>query len=141
VAIYLGEVNLWFLPLSILLVSSRQRALATILHEATHGALCNNKKLEKIIGTWCAGYTIFQTWGSYKLSHTLEHHHKLEDTNYDPNFKYYQESGVFNESSPLKFIFKYLISPIFFLSIFRSLKYLLINRLIRCNDKKELFFN
>lgn len=73
-AILLSEFSYWFLPLSILLIGSRQRALATVLHEASHSALTANKKLGQILGTYFSGYLIFQSWDSYYLSHVKNHH-------------------------------------------------------------------
>lgn len=138
-AIYLGESSLWLLPLSILLIGSRQRALATVLHEAAHGALCRSKSLEKFLGTWCSGYLIFQAWSSYKRSHTMDHHHKLGDADRDPDYQYYRQSGVFEEHSNFKFALLYLIKPMLFVSALSSLRYLLVNRLIRTPSKGELF--
>ncbi|KAA6172966.1 fatty acid desaturase family protein [Pseudomonas marginalis] len=138
-AIYLGESNLWLLPLAMLLIGSRQRALATLLHEAAHGVLCRNKRLEKFLGTWCSGYLIFQSWVSYKRSHTLDHHHKLGDPDRDPDYQYYRQSGVFEVRSTFGFAFAHLVKPMLFLSAPRSLKYLLVNRLIRSPSKAEVF--
>lgn len=64
-SIFLSEQSYWFLPLTILLIGSRQRALATILHEASHSALTKNKKFGQILGTYFSGYLIFQSWNSY----------------------------------------------------------------------------
>ena len=44
-AVWIAEFSYWFLPLSLLIIGSRQRALATILHEASHYALCKHKKI------------------------------------------------------------------------------------------------
>lgn len=137
-AIYLGESSFWFMPMAILLIGSRQRALATLLHEAAHGALCSSKQMEKFIGTWCSGYLIFQTWASYRRSHTLEHHHKLGDPGCDPDYKYYRQAGVFDARPPYRFVLEYLVKPIVFIGAARSLKYLLVHRLIRNSSKSEL---
>lgn len=75
-AILLSEFSYWFLPLTVLLIGSRQRALATVLHEASHSALTKNQKLGKILGTYFSGYLIFQSWDSYSLSHVKNHHPK-----------------------------------------------------------------
>ncbi|KPY82929.1 guanitoxin biosynthesis L-arginine gamma (S) hydroxylase [Pseudomonas syringae pv. tagetis] len=137
-AIYLGESAPWLLPLAILLIGSRQRALATLLHEAAHGALCRNRRLEKFLGTWCSGYVIFQGWVSYKRSHTVDHHHKLGDPDRDPDYQYYRQSGVFEARSTFRFALAHLIKPMLFISAPASLKYLLVNRLIRSPSKREL---
>lgn len=137
-AIYLGESSPWLIPLAILLIGSRQRALATLLHEAAHGALCRSKRLEKFLGTWCSGYLVFQAWDSYKRSHTLDHHHKLGDADRDPDYQYYRQSGVFEASSSFRFALMHLVRPMLFLGAPGSLKYLLVNRLIRSPRKGEL---
>ena len=137
-AIYLGQANSWLLPLALLMIGSRQRALATLLHEAAHGALCRSKRLERFLGTWCAGYLIFQTWGSYKRSHTLDHHHKLGDPEQDPDYRYYRQSGVFETRSRLHFAMAYLIRPLFCLNAPASLRYLLVNRLVLNRNTSEL---
>lgn len=137
-AIYLGQASPWLLPLAVLMIGSRQRALATLLHEAAHGALCRSKRLERFLGTWCAGYLIFQTWASYKRSHTLDHHHKLGDPERDPDYQYYRQSGVFEARSPLRFALAYLVRPLLFLNAPASLRYLLVNRLARSPSKPEL---
>ncbi|AOE87529.1 guanitoxin biosynthesis L-arginine gamma (S) hydroxylase [Pseudomonas sp. TCU-HL1] len=125
-------------PISLLVIGSRQRALATVLHEASHGILAKNKKLELVLGTFFSGYLIFQTWGSYKKSHTLDHHHKLGDSGKDPDFKYYQDSGVFEVETRAGFIYKHLVKPALFLNVFKSLKYLINNRFLRAKNPKEL---
>ncbi|MFK0086254.1 guanitoxin biosynthesis L-arginine gamma (S) hydroxylase [Pseudomonas sp. NPDC090755] len=137
-AIYLGEASPWLMPLAILLIGSRQRALATLLHEAAHGALCRNKRFGKFLGTWCSGYLIFQSWVSYKRSHTVDHHHKLGDQDRDPDYRYYRQSGVFEARSTLRFMLAYLIKPMFFLTAPESLRYLLVNRLMLSPNKGEL---
>ena len=103
-AIFLSEQTYWFMPLSMLLIGSRQRALATILHEASHFALTKNKRLGKLLGTYFSGYLIFQNWQSYTTSHIKNHHPKLGSDS-DPDYQYYKESGVFNQCSRLHFFF------------------------------------
>lgn len=135
-AIYLSETSFLFLPLTILLIGSRQRALATILHEASHSALTKNKKLGKYLGKYFSGYLIFQSWNSYYQSHVKQHHPKL-GTDLDPDFSYYKESKIFDDYSKKLFFYKFVISPFLFLSSISSLKYLINNRLLKTN-KNEL---
>jgi fatty acid desaturase len=40
------------------LIGTRQRALATLLHESAHGTLAKNKRLNKFLGTWLSGWVI-----------------------------------------------------------------------------------
>lgn len=136
-AIFVAEYQPYFIPLAIILIGSRQRALATILHEASHGTLMGSKKLNKILGTYFSGYLIFQTWGSYKISHVLNHHYKLGDPDHDPDFKYYLRAGVYEEKKQAEFVKKFLITPLLFLNIFSNIRYLVTNRLMHSAGKAE----
>lgn len=137
-AVLLSEYSYWFLPLTLLLIDSRQRALATILHEASHSALTENKHFGKILGTYFSGYLIFQSWDSYCLSHVKNHHPKI-GTDSDPDYQYYKEAGVFDSYGKREFFWKFLISPVLCLKLFSNIKYLIVNRLISDISKKELF--
>lgn len=137
IAIVLSEYSYYFLPLSILVIGSRQRALATILHEASHYALTSNKKFSKILGTYFSGYLIFQSWNSYISSHVKEHHPKL-GTNLDPDYSYYIDSGIFEDHSKTSFFWNYLVKPIMCLNIIKNVEYLIKNRLLVKSTKREL---
>lgn len=75
-AVALSEYSYWFLPLTLLIIGSRQRALATMLHKASHSASAKNKNFGKILGTYFSGYLIFQSWDGYTQSHVKNHHPK-----------------------------------------------------------------
>ena len=136
-AIALSEYSYYFFPITCLLIGSRQRALATLLHEAAHGTLAKNRQTNKILGTVFSGHLIFQGWDSYKRSHVINHHHHLGDLKYDPDFQYYVSSGIFKKTSSKVFIVKFLIQPMFFLNCLPNIKYLLTERLLKTKNKKE----
>ena len=102
-AIYIAEVNIWFYPLAVLTIGSRQRALATILHEAAHKTLAKNRKLNQVLGTYFSGYLIFQTWDTYFRSHVVNHHTRLGSPDIDPDLRHYIESGVFDAKTKKQF--------------------------------------
>ncbi|WP_199154673.1 guanitoxin biosynthesis L-arginine gamma (S) hydroxylase [Chromobacterium sp. ASV23] len=128
------------IPISIIVIGSRQRALATILHEASHLSLSENRNLGKILGTFLSGYLIFQSWDSYKQSHVLNHHHFLGNQHKDPDYSYYISSGVYNHQSKKQFIWKYFWRPILSLNTFSNIKYLLRHRLLESSSRQELLF-
>lgn len=136
-AIYIYHFSYYLLPISLLIIGSRQRALATILHEASHSALTKNKKIGKFLGTYFSGYLIFQSWDSYYISHVKNHHPKL-GSNEDPDYQYYLATGIFQEQTKTQFFWKFLFSHFLCLKILESLKYLLLNRLIISTSKVEL---
>ena len=125
-AIVLSEYSYWFLPLTLLIIGSRQRALATILHEASHSALTKNKSFGKILGTYFSGYLIFQSWDSYMQSHVKNYHPKI-GTDLDPDYEYYKSSGVFNAYNKREFFWRFFIAPILCLKLFSNIKYLLVH--------------
>lgn len=137
-AVFLTKISFWLFPFSLLIIGSRQRALATILHEAGHGALFKSKRLEKVLGTWFSGYLIFQGWVSYRKSHNSLHHHKLGNFDYDPDFIFYKKSGLFDGKSKYEFIFLFFLKPLFFLNVFSSVRYLFVNRLAKGLGAREL---
>lgn len=84
----------WYLyPLAILIIGSRQRALATLLHEAAHQTLAKNKRLNFVIGTFFSGYLILQAMGAYRESHVRFHHGHFGDPSLDPDYQLAMEQG------------------------------------------------
>jgi len=137
-AILLSKYNSYFYPITLFLIGSRQRAFATILHEAAHCTLAKNRKLNYFLGTYLSGYLIFQMWETYKTSHVRWHHHKLGEKDKDPDYTYYLASGVYKDCSQYVFIWNNLIKPALFLNSFSSFKYLIKNRLFSKESRKEL---
>jgi fatty acid desaturase len=83
-------------PLSALLIGARQRALATLLHEASHRTLAKNQALNKFLGSWLSGYLILQTWAAYSRSHIAEHHGKFGSSD-DPDYEFHRELGLYGQ--------------------------------------------
>lgn len=137
-SIALSQYNFLFYPLVLVVIGSRQRALATILHESAHGALSKNKVLNKFVGTYCSGYLICQAWVAYKRSHVVSHYHALGDIGVDPDYKYYMESGVYEVVSPVRFFNRFFLRPVLFLNAFSSVRYLIVNRLLSRSVRDEL---
>lgn len=138
-AIYSASINIWLTPIAMILIGSRQRALATILHEASHLSISKNRSFGKVIGTYLSGYLIFQTWDSYKKSHVLNHHHFLGNSEKDPDYIHYTKSGLYERMSKRRFVLRYLIFPLFFINVISMMKYLINNRLHNDLCKTELF--
>ena len=93
-AIYLGQFNVILYPLAVLLIGSRQRALATILHDASHLCLAKSRTLNYILGTYFSGYLIAQEFNIYKQSHVKGHHTHLGDPDKDPDYQYHYRSWI-----------------------------------------------
>lgn len=61
--------NIFVYCFAVFFIGSRQRALATILHELAHRVLTKNRKLNDFLGKFASGYLIFQTFKKYRQSH------------------------------------------------------------------------
>ncbi|MBT9598403.1 MAG: fatty acid desaturase family protein [Vitreoscilla sp.] len=113
-------------PIALVIIAARQRALADLLHQASHLALARSRGLNRFLGTWCSGYLVFQTWKAYIESHVAKHHGrfgKLED----PDLDFMREIGLYG--------------PFDLLSLWRGLKrywhYLVVNRLTVRDNRAE----
>ena len=128
----------WYLyPLAILIIGSRQRALATLLHEAAHQTLAKNKHLNFAIGTFFSGYLILQTMGSYRESHVRFHHGHFGDMNLDPDYKFAMEEGWYDRTMlPKEFVSKNIIRPFFLTKVGGYFRYLIQYRLLDRNYAK-----
>lgn len=82
--------NIWVYILSILIIGSRIRGFANLIHEASHGNLIpHNKFLNKIFTNLFLAYPIFTSFSLYFNSHILGHHGHFQDKEYDPDMKRY----------------------------------------------------
>lgn len=133
----------WFYFLSILIVGSRQRALASLLHEAAHGTLFRSKVLNTTVGRVLCGWTILQSFDSYRTSHVLKHHPKIGQLEHDPDFQYMTQCGVYEPQSRLRFFARYLLGPMLGCLTPRYILFLLKDRLwfalARRGERIEVF--
>ncbi|MFJ4349256.1 fatty acid desaturase family protein [Pseudomonas sp. NPDC089401] len=97
--------------IAMVIIGTRQRALASLLHEAAHGTLFKAKVLNSTVGRVVCGWTILQSFDSYRKSHVLAHHPHISDAQQDPDYSYMLEAGVYANQSRAAFIWKFLITP------------------------------
>lgn len=60
-------------------------------------------------------------------------------TDADPDFKYYQQSGIFQSHTKTQFFWKFFLAPILCLKLFFNIYYLIFNRLLASSTKLEIF--
>lgn len=85
------ELSTLWLPISVLLIGSRQRALSNLTHESSHRNLFINKRIGDLIGNWLAAYPMFDSVESYRNKHKQHHKflgHKVNDPDYKSHLKY-----------------------------------------------------
>ena len=68
---------------SVIIIGSRQFALAVLMHEAAHNLLFKNKEVNDFISQWFCAYPIFQDTNPYRPYHLK--HHRFTQTDKDPD--------------------------------------------------------
>lgn len=137
-AVILTEYVGWALYIpAMILIGSRQRAMATLIHEAAHGTLARNKTLNDILGTVFSGYTVAILLRSYKDSHVRDHHGSFGDPEADCDFRYMIEQGVYGRLRGWKYIWHIIVSPALLLKVPAYIKYLARDRFVFGNDKND----
>jgi fatty acid desaturase len=131
-------ISAWLYPIALILIGARQRALATLMHESAHNALAKNKIINWLLGTFGSGYLIFQQIAPYKASHCLEHHCHLGNPERDPDFKFYNNEGLYNSLTAREFYIKHIIYPLFFIRVPSYVRYLIQHRFLsKAGEKWE----
>jgi fatty acid desaturase len=100
-----------YLLVTVPVVATRQRALATLLHESAHGSLARNRRLNRLLGTYCSGYLIFQTYEAYFASHVKGHHGHFGDPDRDPDLRDHIRRGLYEKQSTTRFVWRHLVRP------------------------------
>jgi fatty acid desaturase len=139
-SIFVTSYITWnFYPLAVLIIGARQRALATLLHEAAHGILLKNKSFNFALGSFFSGYLIFQTFTSYQKSHVRYHHGHFGDPELDVDYKFMLNEGLYREDvSPGKFVLQNIYLPLFLSKVPKYL-YSLVRQRFWETARKEKF--
>ncbi|WP_078394564.1 guanitoxin biosynthesis L-arginine gamma (S) hydroxylase [Shouchella patagoniensis] len=140
-AIYLGQISWWFYPVAVLIIGARQRALATILHDAAHSVLAKNRKINYFLGTYLSGYLIGQEYYNYRDSHCKGHHPHLGDKEKDPDYVYHLEAGLYRLKNRNHFFVKYVLKPLFLLNIVSYSYYVFKHRMLQFKNYPRQYIN
>lgn len=85
-SVHLVEVwGAWLIPLAVVLIANRQRALGNILHDAGHRNLSRNLRVNDLIATALVAPLVFASLERYRSVH-FQHHLALGDAAADPDF-------------------------------------------------------
>lgn len=129
-AVALFMISPWFYPISVILIGSRQRALATLLHESAHSCLAKSRFLNKILGTYMSGYLILQEFNTYRNSHVKQHHAYLGDSEIDPDYYYHLNEKLYEYHGRFKFFKDYILMPLVLTKTFSYLIYIIKSRML-----------
>lgn len=95
---YLVLKSFYFLPMSLLIIGSRQRAVSNLTHDASHVNLFSNRGLNDFIANVFCALPMFETVSSYRESHS-KHHRFLGNLDKDPDSASHLSYG-YNDSKP-----------------------------------------
>jgi fatty acid desaturase len=88
--VVLGELGwpdaLWFLPLALIVIGTRQHALALLAHDGAHYLCSRNRALNDVLSTVLCAYPLTASLRSYRRFHL--DHHRYVGTADDPEFEY-----------------------------------------------------
>ncbi len=79
-------VGIWqpiLIPLCVMIIGTRQLGLAILMHEAAHGALAKNLKLNDLLGHWLCAVPIGASLNAYRPYHLS--HHRFAQQPEDPD--------------------------------------------------------
>jgi fatty acid desaturase len=81
-ALILGSMALFmWLPnpltfaLAVMVIGTRQLGLAILMHDAAHGLLFENRRLNEWVGTWLCAAPVFTSLQAYRPYHLTHHRH------------------------------------------------------------------
>jgi fatty acid desaturase len=115
---------------AILIIGSRMRALADLLHQSAHRTLAKNKVLNFALGTFPSGYLVLQSFTGYYFSHIKRHHNYLGDPALDPDYIGLQENGLYGQGLFAANVRCYLIRIFHPVTTLSYLRYLLQHRIL-----------
>ncbi len=76
----------WFIPLALVIVASRQRALNNIIHDASHYNLFKTRRWNALFATVFSALPLGESYELYRNRHMMHHAH-LGDPKLDPDFQ------------------------------------------------------
>ncbi|MBX9768885.1 MAG: fatty acid desaturase, partial [Bdellovibrionales bacterium] len=98
-ALFMVHLTWWALPLTLIILGSRQRAFSNLIHDAAHGNLLTNRKLNDGLTTLLAALPNFDSVRSYRSTH-ISHHAFLGAADADPDSKNHEYVG-YKDANPM----------------------------------------
>ena len=85
IALAIAAGVLWpiLIPLCVMIIGTRQLGLAILMHEAAHGALSPNQRLNDFLGHWLCAVPVGASLPAYRPYHLS--HHKYAQNAEDPD--------------------------------------------------------
>jgi fatty acid desaturase len=83
-ALFVWRPNPLTFILAVAIIGARQLGLAVLSHDAAHGLLFSNMKLNDVAGTWLTDYALLGDMYAYRPYHVAGHHRYTQQKN-DPD--------------------------------------------------------
>jgi fatty acid desaturase len=77
---------IWFLPIALVVIGTRQHALALLAHDGAHFLCSRNRALNDVLATVLCAFPLTASLRSYRRFHMV--HHQNVGTPEDPEFEY-----------------------------------------------------
>ena len=78
-------LSLWLLPISAIVIASRQRALGIFIHDATHKHISLNTRFNDMVAQYMLALPLFEDMTTYRKNH-VNHHRNLGHDSNDPDY-------------------------------------------------------
>ncbi|KDN22152.1 hypothetical protein DV20_12285 [Amycolatopsis rifamycinica] len=95
----------------VLVIGAKQRALRSLMHEASHLKLTRRASLNTWLGRALIAWPLFSGLSSYTCAH-CEHHRHLWDDRRDPKLLGYLRLGLVNPRDMKQFTRRHLLKPL-----------------------------
>ncbi len=120
---------------AVFFIGGRQRALAGVLHMATHRAFMRSTRVGSVLGAIFGGYPVLQSFTGYRASHLGQHHGRLGDPVLDPDYQQYQRYGLCGDDFGRASLRRYLRSIVTPRSTVSYILYLLRHRIVTAGER------
>ncbi|QFT33961.1 Fatty acid desaturase [Labrenzia sp. THAF82] len=124
------SVSWLFYPLAWLVIGSRQRGLANIMHAAAHGTAACHPAWNYMVGTVFAGYLVGQQFVRYIQTHVVRHHGMFGTESADPDYRQQIELGFYLIKNPRQFYNKFVRNALLGLMIPKYILYIVKDRFL-----------
>lgn len=108
--------------LAVIVIGSRQRALRSLVHEASHRKLFRNRWLNDQAGRFLVSFPLMTSMTAYTCAH-CQHHGFLWDPARDPKMAKYGQQGLITAPPPNRLLFaaRHILRPLLLVEVPSSL--------------------
>jgi fatty acid desaturase len=96
--------------------------------------IAKSKYLNYVLGTFCSGYLVLQSFTGYRGSHIYKHHPHLGNEILDPDYKGLIQNNLYGNWLGEKQVMQYLRTLYYPINTFRYLKYLAQYKMFSCDE-------